>query len=82
MTTLLIRNITPETKKHNLERLFQGFGKIFSIIIPQSNKSFLGKGYGYVLLEDDKKALEALEKLDKKNFYGKYLRIFQIKHNR
>lgn len=60
---IYIGNLSWDATEKDLETLFGYFGEVKSAIIIKERKTGRSKGFGFVELEDDEKALIAIEKL-------------------
>ena len=60
---IYIGNLSWDATEKDLETLFGYFGEVRNAIIIKERKTGRSKGFGFVELEDDEKALIAIEKL-------------------
>lgn len=60
---IYIGNLSWDATEKDLETLFGYFGEVKNAIIIKERKTGRSKGFGFVELEDDEKALIAIEKL-------------------
>lgn len=67
MTKLYIGNLPYQTTEDELKTLFAAYGTVLSATLITDRDSGRSKGFGFVELEDDAKAQEAITKLDKTN---------------
>ncbi len=65
MTKLYIGNLPYSTTEDDLRNLFGEYGAVLSATLITDRDSGRSKGFGFVELEDDAKALEAITALDK-----------------
>ena len=65
MTKLYIGNLPYTTTEDDLKTLFADYGTVLSATLITDRDSGRSKGFGFVELEDDAKAAEAITALDK-----------------
>ena len=65
MTKLYIGNLPYTTTEDDLKTLFADYGTVLSATLITDRDSGRSKGFGFVELEDDAKALESITALDK-----------------
>ena len=65
MTKLYIGNLPYTTTEDDLKTLFADYGNVLSATLITDRDSGRSKGFGFVELEDDAKATEAITALDK-----------------
>ena len=65
MTKLYIGNLPYTTTEDDLKALFAAYGNILSATLITDRDSGRSKGFGFIELEDDAKAAEAVTALDK-----------------
>lgn len=65
MTKLYIGNLPYTTTEDDLKNLFADYGTVLSATIITDRDSGRSKGFGFIELEDDAKAQEAITALDK-----------------
>lgn len=65
MTKLYIGNLPYSTTEDDLKTLFADYGNVLSATLITDRDSGRSKGFGFVELEDDAKAQEAITALDK-----------------
>ncbi len=65
MTKLYIGNLPYTTTEDDLKNLFADYGSVLSATLITDRDSGRSKGFGFVELEDDAKAQEAITALDK-----------------
>ncbi len=65
MTKLYIGNLPYTTTEDDLKTLFADYGTVLSATLITDRDSGRSKGFGFVELEDDAKAQEAITALDK-----------------
>lgn len=65
MTKLYIGNLPYSTTEDDLRNMFGEYGSVLSATLITDRDSGRSKGFGFVELEDDQKAQEAITALDK-----------------
>lgn len=65
MTKLYIGNLPYTTTEDDLKNLFADYGSVLSATLITDRDSGRSKGFGFIELEDDAKAQEAITALDK-----------------
>lgn len=65
MTKLYIGNLPYSTTEDDLRNLFADYGNVLSATLITDRDSGRSKGFGFIELEDDAKAQEAITALDK-----------------
>lgn len=68
MTKLYIGNLPYSVTNDDLTNLFAEYGTVTSASVVTDRETGRSKGFGFVEMEEDAKALEAIEKLDKSSF--------------
>lgn len=68
MTKLYIGNLPYSVTNDDLTNLFAEYGTVTSASVVSDRETGRSKGFGFVEIEEDAKALEAIEKLDKSSF--------------
>ncbi len=67
MTKLYIGNLPYTTTEDDLKNLFGEYGSVLSATLITDRETGRSKGFGFIELEDDEKAKEAITALDKTN---------------
>lgn len=65
MTKLYVGNLPYSTTEDELKNLFSEYGNVLSATLITDRDSGRSKGFGFIELEDDAKAQEAVTALDK-----------------
>ena len=73
MTKLYVGNLPYSIRDADLEELFAEFGPVASAVVILDRQSGRSKGFGFVELEDDDKANQAIETLNGKDMEGRAL---------
>ena len=75
MKRIYVGNLNPAITAELLESLFEGFGTVKKagiICDPMSGRS---KGFGFVLMENDREGEDAIHKLNEKSVHGSVLDV-------
>jgi len=72
---LYVGNLPYTITKSRLEEVFSPFGNILDCTVVSDKFSGRSKGFGFVELEDDSKAQDAIAKLNGTDFSGRPLNI-------
>ncbi|NLF24401.1 MAG: RNA-binding protein [Deltaproteobacteria bacterium] len=75
MKKLYVGNLSYDTSEQTLESFFQDFGPVVSVKILTDPYSGQSRGFGFVELQDDDKALEAIQALNGQTLDGKELKV-------
>ncbi len=72
---LIVLNLPRDFTKFDLSKLFKPFGKIkeYTLVMDEENRS--SKGFGFVEMEKDTEAEEAIKALHGRKFGKKKLRV-------
>lgn len=76
---IYVGNLSYGTTDESLKDLFEQFGEVASAKIIMDRETNRPKGFGFVTMDDDAAALEAIEALNGKDFDGRTLRINEAK---
>lgn len=79
MVKLQVSNIDASVNKHQLERLFEEYGIVGAVKIFRKPGS--GTAIGFVEMEEEHEAIDAITALDKRDFMGSKLRV-EYPHDR
>lgn len=72
---ILVRNLSRSTSESDLSEIFAQFGQIEYCNLVLDQMSGKSKGFGFVEMPDDKKALLAIVKLNGTVLDGKTIRV-------
>jgi len=75
VTKLYVGNLPYSTTADDLNQLFADYGPVVSSTIISDKATGRSKGFGFVELEDDSKAQDAIAKLNGTDFSGRPLNI-------
>ena len=70
---ILIRNLDRETTEQELQTIFEVHGKVQSCSIVKEKSNGLSKGFGFVEMESDEEAQNAIDALNGQEFMGRKL---------
>jgi|TARA_X000001036_G_C20372564_1_gene681149 RNA recognition motif-containing protein len=68
-------NIAYDTGEDDLRDLFAQYGEVASVRVIKDRDTGRSKGFGFVDMDNDDEAKEAIEALNEKDFMGRSLRI-------
>jgi nucleolar protein 12 len=74
-TTIFIGNMPFNTTEEEVREHFTACGKLKNVRLVRDNKTFLGKGIGYVQFEEKTDMRKAIDSLHDQDFKGRKLRI-------
>ena len=72
---LLVRNLNRKTTEVNLKSLFKKYGIVESSTLVIDEKTKLSKGFGFVVMSDDRDGKKAIKDLDGKVVEGNKIRV-------
>jgi cold-inducible RNA-binding protein len=75
MKKLFVSNLPYSVRDDELAEIFADFGPIVSAVVIVERDSGRSKGFGFVEIEDDAKAEEAIAKLNGTDFQGRNLNV-------
>jgi RNA recognition motif-containing protein len=70
---LFVANINRAVKAETLKALFSEFGNVVSVKIIEDRYTGESKGFGFVDMDSDASALDAIKKLTNAEFFGSKL---------
>ncbi len=76
---IYVGNLSYGTTDESLKNLFEQYGEVASAKIITDRETGRAKGFGFVTMNDDAAALEAIDSLNGKDFDGRTLRINEAK---
>lgn len=80
--SLLVLNITFQTKPQDLKPLFEKYGKVVDCYIPRDRNSGVSRGFAFVRYKRQDEAEEAIERLDGKVVDGREIAVQFAKYGR
>jgi RNA recognition motif-containing protein len=72
---IYVGNMSYNTTEEELRDLFAQYGTVNSATIIMDHETHRPKGFGFVEIEEDDKAADAIAQLDGKEFGGRNLRV-------
>ncbi len=72
---IYVGNISYSTTEESLENLFSQYGEVESVKIITDRETGRAKGFGFITMNDDAAAQNAIDELNEKEFDGRTLRI-------
>ena len=79
MTKLYVGNLSYSTTQEQLSEFFGEYGPVASAIVITDKMSGRSKGFGFVELEDDAKAADAIKNLDGADFDGRNIKVAEAR---
>ena len=76
---IYVGNMNYRTTEDEINELFGQFGEVQSVKLISDRETGRAKGFGFVTMNDDAAAKEAIEALNEKEFSGRTLRINEAK---
>ena len=76
---IYVGNMNYRTTEEAINKLFSQFGEVASVKLISDRETGRAKGFGFVTMNDDSAAKEAIEALNEKEFEGRSLRINEAK---
>lgn len=76
---IYVGNMNYRTTEDEINELFGQFGEVESVKLISDRETGRAKGFGFVTMNDDSAAKEAIEALNEKEFSGRTLRINEAK---
>lgn len=76
---IYVGNMNYRTTEEDINSLFSQFGEVASVKLISDRETGRAKGFGFVTMNDDAAAKEAIEALNEKEFEGRTLRINEAK---
>ena len=68
---IFIANLDYKIRKEDLIELFEQYGEVYTARIISDKNTGRSKGYGFVEMRDERRALTAIEELDGKEIGGR-----------
>jgi len=76
---IYVGNMSYQTTEEDINSLFSEFGAVDKVTLISDRETGRAKGFGFVTMNDDAAAKEAIEALNEKEFSGRTLRINEAK---
>jgi len=80
--TIFVANFDDETEESDLRTLFENFGTVNDVHIPQDWKTGEQLNYAFVEMPNDWQAETAIEKLDGRRWNGRWLKVSEKNERR
>tara|TARA_Y100001970_G_C14220139_1_gene852139 strand:+ start:572 stop:925 length:354 start_codon:yes stop_codon:yes gene_type:complete len=72
---IYVGNLPYKVRNEQLRDAFEEFGEVLSAEVIVDRRSNRSKGYGFVRMDTESEAQEAIEALHRSDFYGRELRV-------
>ena len=76
---IYVGNMNYRTTEEDINGLFSQYGEVESVKLISDRETGRAKGFGFVTMNDDAAAKEAIEALNEKEYEGRTLRINEAK---
>jgi RNA recognition motif-containing protein len=76
---IYVGNISYNTSEDALSKVFSEYGEVASVKIITDRETGRSKGFGFITMEDDSSAQNAIENLNGQNIDGRALRVNEAK---
>jgi len=76
---IYVGNMSYGTTEESLKELFGNYGEVEAVKIITDRETGRAKGFGFITMNDDNAAKNAMEELDGKEFEGRTLRVNEAK---
>ena len=76
---IYVGNMSYNTSEDNLRELFGQYGEVSSVKIITDRETGRAKGFGFITMDTDSEAKEAIEALHQKEYDGRTLTINEAK---
>ncbi len=78
---IFVGNLNPETVAEGLRKLFSEFGEILSAKVIVDNATGMSRGFGFVEMQDNTAAQDAIDNLDFSFFEGNIISVKEAKQS-
>ncbi len=68
-------NLSFEAVESDIKKLFGGFGKVLSVVIPMNKKGVKSRGFCFIEMSDSDQAYKAIAALDGQIFMGRPMKV-------
>ena len=82
MKNIYVGNISYSVTEDNIQELFEQHGKVNSVKIIIDRYTQRSKGFGFVEMEDEKEADEAINAINGIEFLGRNLKVNEAREKR
>ena len=72
---IYVGNLPYKVRDEELRDAFEEFGEVYSAEVIVDRRSNRSKGYGFVRMDTESEAHEAIDALHRSDFYGRELRV-------
>jgi len=72
---IFIGNLNYAVSEDEVRELFEGYGQVDSVKIIKDRETGRAKGFGFIEMEDENEARNAIQELDGYDFSGRPLRV-------
>ena len=72
---IYVGNLPYKVRNEELRDAFEEFGEVYSAEVIVDRRSNRSKGYGFVRMDTESEAHEAIDALHRSDFYGRELRV-------
>ena len=72
---IYVGNLPYKVRDEELRDAFEEFGEVYSAEVIVDRRSNRSKGYGFVRMDTESEANEAIDALHRSDFYGRELRV-------
>ena len=74
-----VGNMNYRTSEDEINNLFSQYGEVSSVKLISDRETGRAKGFGFITMNNDSEAKQAIEELNEKEFEGRILRINEAK---
>lgn len=82
MKNIYVGNISYSVTEENIQELFEQYGKVNSVKIIIDRYTQRSKGFGFVEMEDENEANEAINAVNGFEFLGRNLKVNEAREKR
>ncbi len=72
---IFVGNLSFKMTDKDLSEVFEKFGKVSRAVIIKDHEKHRSKGFGFVEMEDDEEAKNAIAQLNEKEIFGRNIRV-------
>ena len=78
---IYVGNLHYELGEDELKKIFENYGEVTSVKVITDKYSGRSKGFGFIEMEDDTEANEAIEELNGSDVKGRNIKVNQARDN-
>lgn len=78
---IYVGNLHYDLSEDELKKLFENYGEVSSVKIITDKYSGRSKGFGFIEMDDDTEANEAIEELNGSDVKGRNIKVNQARDN-